>query len=285
MIHGLSIDVEDYYQIIYQDFFHYSTPPSPEVERNTEWFLETLAGAGVHATFFVLSSVARQYPELIRRIVKEGHEIGVHGSDHKYIYRMHPLEFREEIRCAKQEVEEISGSKAAGHRAPAFSIRKDTFWAIDILQEVGFMYDSSIYPVQTKRYGIKTAEKTIYRLPNGLYEIPLSCLEFLGRAIPVAGGGYIRHFPYWWTKYAIRKLEELKRHAVVYVHPYEFEESYPRLNYSEENNFLLRLWIHTILQAHNRGAKQRKKLQLLLAEFSFVPLHELLARQEQTTAA
>ncbi len=278
MMHGLSIDVEDYYQVIYRDFFQHRVPPSPEVERNTQWVLETLATKKVRATFFVLSNVARRYPELITRIVKEGHEIAVHGSDHTYIYLMKPAEFKAEIRHAKQEIEDISGSMAVGHRAPAFSITKETFWAIDILQEIGFVYDSSIYPVQTKRYGIKEAEKSIYRWPNGLYEIPLSCLECLGRTVPVAGGGYIRHFPFWWTRYAIKRLEQLNRQAIVYMHPYEFEESYPRLANYGENNMSLKLMIHTLLQGHNRGKKQRKKLNLLLAEFTFVPLRELIAR-------
>lgn len=278
MLHGLSIDVEDYYQIIYRDFFQRSIPPSPEVEQNTNWILETFARAGIHATFFVLSNVARRYPELIKRIVGEGHEIGVHGSDHKYIYLMKPAEFKEEIRRAKQEIEEISGSIAVGHRAPAFSIRKEAFWAIDILWELGFMYDSSIYPVQTKRYGVKETEKSIYRWPNGLYEIPLSCLECLRKTVPVAGGGYIRHFPFWWTRYAFKRLEQLNRPVIVYMHPYEFEESYPRLANYGDNNVSLKLMIHNLLQGHNRGKKQRKKLQLLMAEFNFVPLRELIAR-------
>jgi polysaccharide deacetylase family protein (PEP-CTERM system associated) len=275
MKHGLSIDVEDYYQILYQDYFQIKTAPSLEVEQNTNRLLDMLSKYKVQATFFVLGNVAHQYPSLIKRIVLEGHEIGAHGYEHKYIFKMKPDEFREEIKRAKGEIEDLSGAQVIGHRAPAFSITKGVFWAVDILLELGFLYDSSIYPIQGKRYGIGDSIKTVYRWPNGLHEIPLSCLEILGKKIPVAGGGYIRHFPYWCTQFALSRLEKLKRPAAVYMHPYEFEDSYPEID-SPNKPIPMKLRIHTFLQAHNRGKKQWGKLTKLLSDFQFVPLKNLL---------
>ncbi len=275
MKHGLSIDVEDYYQIIYQDYFRKKEPPSFEVEYNTNKLLDTMGASRSKATFFILGNVVHQFPKLAKRIVNEGHEIGIHGYDHKYISKIKPEEFRDEIKRAKNEVEQLSGGRVFGHRAPAFSITEESFWAIDILLEEGFIYDSSIYPIKGKRYGIKGTRKTIYSWPNGLYEIPLSCLDIIGKTVPAAGGGYIRHFPYWWTKFSIRRLQELQRPAVVYLHPYEFEESYPAIP-SQYKPIPLKLKVHTIMQAHNRGGKQKKKLDLLLHDFTFVPLKDLL---------
>jgi polysaccharide deacetylase family protein (PEP-CTERM system associated) len=254
---------------------------SSEVERNTAWLLELLGEAGVRATFFILGNVAQAFPSLVRRIARDNHELGIHGYDHKYICKITPGDFREEIKRARGEIQDLTGVQVYGHRAPAFSITRESFWAVDILRELGFLYDSSIYPVKARRYGIRDAQKKIYRWPNGLYEVPLSCIELLGKAVPVAGGGYIRHFPYWWTRFAVRRLERLSRPAVVYMHPYEFEASYPRL---EQAAVPRSLRIHTMLQAHNRGAKQREKLCSLLADFTFIPLRDLIARHTHEPA-
>ena len=279
MQHGLSIDIEDYYQIIYKDYFGKAIPPSPEVERNTQWILDELNRHGTKATFFTLGNVAQQFPSLIQRIAREGHELAVHGYEHKYISKMSQNEFREELKKAKGIIEDIASCSVLGHRAPAFSITKESFWAVDVLQEEGLLYDSSIYPIKGKRYGIKGASKTIYQWPNGLYEIPLSCIELFGKSIPVAGGGYVRHFPCWWTRFAIRRLEKLERPAVVYMHPYEFENAYPKIG--KPVNFKLK--IHTLLQAHNRGATQRSKFKSLLSDFLFIPLRALI--EQRTTQA
>ena len=276
MNHGLSIDVEDAYQIVYRNYFHMDIPPSDEVERNTHWFLDTLGEAGVKATFFILGNVARTYPRLIRRVADEGHEIGVHGNDHTFIFTMQPEEFRDQIRRAKRDIENCSGGRVLGHRAPAFSITKASFWALDILQEEGFLYDSSIYPFKGRRYGIEDASRTIYRWHNGLCEVPLSCLTLFGKTVPVAGGGYIRHFPYWWTRYAIKSLEAAGRPAVVYMHPYEFESTYPAYGKLQQPG-PLKLKIITVIQARNRGMSQRKKCRALLSGFSFIPLRDLIA--------
>lgn len=275
MKHGLSFDIEDYHQIIFQDYFLKDVPPTAEVEANTHWLLDTLAEAHGKATFFLLGNVARTYPAVAKRIVEEGHEIGVHGYDHKYIGTLTPNEFRDEIKRAKDEIENSSGGKVVGHRAPAFSITADSLWAIDVLKELNFIYDSSIYPFAGRRYGMANVSKNIYRWPNNLYEIPLSCLTIAGKTIPVAGGGYIRHFPYWWTKYVMRRLGKINQPAIVYMHPYEFEYSSPS-QYPYGESIPRKLRIHNILQSLNRGKNQRRKFLSLLADFTFVPLNCLI---------
>ena len=145
MQHGLSIDVEDYYQVILKDYCSLDTDPSPEVDRNTRWILDLLCGRRVQATFFVLGTVAKRYPNLIRRMADEGHEIGVHGYDHRQIFTMSPQEFSSDIRKARQLIEDCTGQQVVGYRAPAFSITRDSYWALDILAAEGFLYDSSMY--------------------------------------------------------------------------------------------------------------------------------------------
>jgi polysaccharide deacetylase family protein (PEP-CTERM system associated) len=275
MEHGLSFDIEDYYQIIYCDYFQIEAIPSAEVERNTHWILDTLLEAGISATFFLLYDVARQFPPLVKRIVHEGHEIAVHGYDHSLVYAMQPAAFRSAVTRAKEEIEHYAGAQAVGYRAPAFSLNQSSLWAIDILKESGFLYDASIKNIKKYSLCAPCFQKSIYRWPNGLYEIPLSCVNILGRDIPVAGGGYLRHFPYWWTKYALQRLESKRCPGIVYMHPYEFENSYPRIN-AHHKPVSAKLRAHTILQAHNRGQKQREKYKLLLADFSFSTLRNLI---------
>jgi polysaccharide deacetylase family protein (PEP-CTERM system associated) len=279
MQHGLSIDVEDYNQIILKDYFSIDAEPSPEVERNTQWLLDFLSGKCAQATFFVLGNVAQRFPNLIRRMADEGHEIGVHGYDHRQIFTMSPQEFSSGIKNAKQIIEDCSGRQVAGHRAPAFSITEASGWALDILAEAGFIYDSSIYPINGRRYGIEHAEKSVHRLSNGLYEIPLSCITLWGTTLPIAGGGYFRHFPYWWTKWAVTYNARIGRPGVVYLHPYEFELAPPAIDAAGAPLPFRRryaLFIHNLLQSHNRGARQRQKFTALLSDFSVCPLRRLL---------
>ncbi|MCX8042500.1 MAG: DUF3473 domain-containing protein [Desulfobacterota bacterium] len=275
MIHGLSVDVEDYHQIVSKNYLDKDIAPSAEVERNTLYLLETFAHVGVKATFFVLANVARAYPALIRQIAAAGHEVGVHGYEHTLIYTMSRSIFKSSIARAKEEIEAITGCAVQGHRAPAFSITKDAAWAYDILKELGFVYDSSVYPIRGKRYGIPDAPRHIHRLTNGLYEVPLASIKLLGFSIPVAGGGYLRYFPFFWTVYAMKRIEHEGRPAVVFIHPYEFEETPPSA-FPYGVPLPLRLKLHNTLQAFNRGKRHRGKLRSLLARYRFAPIRELV---------
>lgn len=283
MIHGLSVDVEDYHQIVCKNYLCKDIPPTEEVERNTRYLLETFAHARVKATFFVLANVARAYPKLMQKISAEGHELGVHGYEHVLVTTLSPSAFRSSMARAKEEIEAITGCAVQGHRAPAFSITKDSSWAYDILKELGFVYDSSVYPIHGKRYGIPDAPRHIYRLPNGLYEVPLATIELLGISIPVAGGGYLRYFPFFWTTYALRRIERAGRPAIVFVHPYEFEETPPSA-FPYEGPLPWQLRLHNRLQAINRGKRHREKLKCLLARYRFAPLVELVRQHMHQTA-
>ncbi|MCX5633504.1 MAG: DUF3473 domain-containing protein [Phycisphaerae bacterium] len=226
MLNALTIDVEDYWSILYRDWLHVKDAiPSEAVVRNTRWFLQVLAEYNTKATFFILGEVAQCFPELIKEISRAGHEIAVHGFYHRQIFKLSRDEFKKETGDAKKLLEDLSGQEAIGHRAPAFSINKDTQWALEILAEEGFVYDSSISPMQGRRYGWPGFKKEIHRMPltNGqsIIEVPMSTVSLGIKELGI-GGGYMRHLPYFYTKWAIGHIQK-KRPAIIYLHPYEID--------------------------------------------------------------
>lgn len=278
-INGLSVDVEDYSSIFSRDWLHLEADPSDAVIKNTEWFLETLSRYDVKATFFILGEVAKKFPSLIEEIAKAGHEIGVHGFYHKQIFKLAEEEFRQEILDCKKLLEDITSGSVLGHRAPAFSIIPKTEWALEILAQEGFKYDSSVYPISGKRYGWADFGKNISKinLPSGrnIIEVPMSTITVFGKTLPAAGGGYIRHFPYWVTQLAIKRIQKT-RPVIVYMHPYEIDiEEQPFSTEhlcAEDKNKATKL--HK-LQLRNRETMPQK-INKLLSEFDFVPLKKVL---------
>jgi polysaccharide deacetylase family protein (PEP-CTERM system associated) len=226
MLNALSIDLEDEHCAFARDWLHIDIEPSDAVVKNTECFLEIFAQYNVNATFFILGEVAQKFPSLIKRIAESGHEIAVHGFYHKQIFKLTQEQFRREVTDCKKLLEDITSYSVVGHRAPAFSIMPHTHWALEVLSQEGFKYDSSIYPISGKRYGWPGFSKGICRLnlSRGLsiIEVPMSTITIFGKALPVAGGGYIRHFPYYITKKAIERIQKT-RPAVIYMHPYEID--------------------------------------------------------------
>ena len=278
--HGLSFDVECYYQIIAKDFLSRFIEPTEEVVRNTEWILETLSRHRTKATFFTLGNVARRFPALVKRMAAAGHELAVHGDEHLYLMHLSPAAFREELKRARGPIEDAVGRAVSGHRAPAFSVTAETLWALDVLKDMGFAYDSSIFPIKGKRYGIPEAPRTAYRLPNGLIEVPLTAVTWRGRTMPAAGGGYARLFPYAFSRWALNQCEAEGRPAVTYFHPHEFEPTAPRLpprSGSVPLSRRLKLMKFNAVQARGRGPGFRRKLERLLGEFRFVPVGEIAA--------
>lgn len=272
MTNALTIDVEDYWSIFSRDWLHKDTEPTEMVVKNTEWFLETLAGHNVKATFFVLGEVAKKFPSLIKKITEDGHEIGAHGFSHKQIFKLSKEQFRQEVAESKKLLEDITGKAIMGYRAPAFSIMPQTKWALEILAQEGFKYDSSIYPISGKRYGWPGFSKDICKLdlPSGrrIVEVPMSTVRIFGRDLPAAGGGYIRHFPYAITKWAIKRIQKT-RPTVVYMHPYEFSSDRPRVaNSSLFVRKRFRSAMFSTLQYRNRWT-MKSKLRKLLADFEF----------------
>ncbi len=224
----LTIDVEDYFQVAaFEDIIQPSSWNSLEfrVESNTDRILDILAQRQVKATFFVVGWVADKCPALVKKIASSGHEVGCHSYWHRKIYDLTPEQFRADTLQAKDVLENILGRKINGYRAPSYSITKKSLWALDILEELGFTYDSSIFPIYHDNYGIPDAPRFEYKLSNhDMIEYPISTSLILDRKIPVAGGGYFRLFPYWFTKIALNRINNREHQPFIfYLHPWEVD--------------------------------------------------------------
>jgi polysaccharide deacetylase family protein (PEP-CTERM system associated) len=275
MINALTIDLEDYYHVRafrdQQPMGEWSSKLS-RVERNTDYLLDLLDAAQYRATFFTLGWVAEQHPHLVRRVAERGHEIACHSLRHRIVYEMSKDEFREDTRRAKRLLEDCSGSRVFGYRAPSFSITRDSLWALDILCELGFTYDSSTFPVRHPEYGIPEGARSPHRVqtPSGsIVEFPMTTLELVGRRSPFGGGAYFRFLPYWYTRWGIRYLNACENRSVcVYLHPWELDPEQPRMS----GNLTSRMR-HYIGMGRTPG-----KFRRLLSDFEFCPLSELAAR-------
>ena len=209
---SITIDVEDGINIAMKDHFKISMPPTERVISNVDILLGLFEKHNTKATFFILGEVAEAYPDLIKKIASNGHEIGVHGYHHEQLYILKPAKVSTEIRKAKCLIEDISGSSVYGFRAPAFSINMRNPWVLNLLANLGFKYDSSIVPVRMGRYGWKGFEKQIVRIEFSndefLIEAPLPVIKILGYTTLTGGGGYLRYFPLFFTNWAISNISK-----------------------------------------------------------------------------
>lgn len=231
---ALTIDVEDYFQVSAFDPYiprdDWDSIPC-RVERNIDRILSLLEKKGINATFFTLGWIAKRYPSMVRRIVENGHELASHGCDHDRVTELGSDEFYKDIADSKKILEDISGFPVIGYRAPSFSINKQNYWALNLLEEAGYLYSSSIYPVHHDHYGIPDAPRfAFYPNPTGkLLEVPITTVNLLGRNIPVGGGGYFRLWPYAVSRWFIQRVNEKdQRSAVFYFHPWEIDPDQPR---------------------------------------------------------
>ena len=268
IINYLTIDVEDYFQVsAFEKLIHPSAWDGyvSRVERNTGKILALLEEYEVKGTFFIVGWTAERYPNMVREIVDRGHEIGCHSYLHQKIYDLNPEEFREDTKKAKNILEDITGRAVTGYRAPTYSITKKSLWALDILEELGFRWDSSIFPIFHDNYGIPDSPRFEYKLPeNNLKEYPISTALLLGRKIPVAGGGYFRIFPYWFKKMALRSINKLEQKPFVfYLHPWEIDPDQPRIPHAG--------W-KSRFRHYNNLEKTEDRLTLLLQHFQFGPI-------------
>jgi polysaccharide deacetylase family protein (PEP-CTERM system associated) len=264
-LHALTIDVEDWPQ----STLDFSLPITERAARNTRLLLDILRQHKVRATFFVLGLFAERLPEVVAEIAADGHEIGSHGYSHKPVFGIGPAAFADELARSVSLLEEISGQPVVGYRAPDFSITNDSLWALNIIANQGLHFDSSIFPYRNSRYGIADAPRHAYALANGLIELPLSTVRWGRRTWPVAGGGYLRLYPYFVTRWAIRRIEAERAPAVVYLHPYELD---PTELDEIEWPVPARL---RLTQGLNRR-RTRAKLEQLLQDFRFGPVTEVL---------
>lgn len=230
---ALTIDVEDYFQVsAMAPYIPRSDWDSREcrVERNVDLLLAMLARHGVQATFFTLGWVAERYPQLVRRIVEQGHELASHGYGHQRASDLDHAAFREDIVRAKQLLEDIGGVAVQGYRAPSFSIGSSNLWAFDSLQEAGYRYSSSIYPIQHDHYGMPDAPRFAHKVADGLIEVPVTTLRVRQRNLPSSGGGYFRLLPYALSRWMIGRVNQVDRQpAIFYCHPWEFDPGQPRV--------------------------------------------------------
>lgn len=223
---AFTVDVEDGVSIAMRDVFETKVPQTHRVVENTKKIIDLLAKYNVKGTFFILGQVAEEFPNLIKDIADEGHEIGVHGYNHLQFFRMTPTQAREELSRAKNLLEDLTGQSVEGHRAPAFSVNSSTAWALDVIAECGFQYDSSIIPLKGKRYGWPGFPQNIVRIHtssgNSIIEVPISTVKLLNNFVAFSGGGYLRLFPFQFTKWAFKKTLQ-RRPSILYVHPYELD--------------------------------------------------------------
>lgn len=273
LVNALTVDVEDYFHVA-----ALSSAISREswstreyrVEQNTERLLRLLADKGIEGTFFVLGWVAERSPGLLRRIAHAGHEVACHGYSHQLIYRQGPEEFREETQRAKALLEDAVGQPVLGYRAASFSITRASLWALDVLVDLGFEYDSSIFPIRHDRYGIPDASPHPgpVRAPSGrsITEFPMNAATFLGLRVPVSGGGYFRIFPYWLTRAGLRQINRAGRPFMFYLHPWELDPDQPRVRVGMLSRF----------RHYTNLARCERRLGTLLDEFAFAPAARVL---------
>jgi polysaccharide deacetylase family protein (PEP-CTERM system associated) len=271
---AFSVDVEDYFQVAAL------APANPReawpqresrVERNTQRLLDLAAARGVRGTFFVLGWIAERHPGLVKRIAAAGHEIASHGFSHELIYTQSPAQFREETTRSKGLLEDLAGEAVIGYRAASFSITRKSLWALDVLIDLGFRYDSSIFPIRHDRYGIPGASPEPGRVtaPSGrtLAEFPMSAASFLGVKVPVSGGGYFRLLPYWVTRRGLAQVNrKLGRPFTFYLHPWEVDPDQPRFEVSWLSRF----------RHYNNLHRCEPRLERLLGEFRFGTMREVL---------
>ena len=230
---ALTIDVEDYFQVsAFAPHIARADWDSREcrVERNVSRILEMLDHAKIKATFFTLGWIAERYPQLIRRIVQEGHELASHGYGHERASDQNWESFFTDVNLAKILLEDLTGVEVRGYRAPSFSIGKDNQWAFDCLAKAGYRYSSSIYPIAHDHYGMPDAPRFAYEVRPGLLEIPITTLRLLGRNFPSSGGGYFRLLPYALSRWMLNRVNQGDGQAAIfYFHPWEIDVDQPRV--------------------------------------------------------
>ena len=276
---ALSIDLEEYFQVStfekLLDRESWGSLPS-RVEASTHQLLDAFDETGNRATFFVLGWVAERYPALVAEIAKRGHEIACHGYFHELVYEIGPERFRTDLQRSCEIIEKVSGCAPRGYRAPSYSVTEQSLWALDILAEEGFTYDSSIFPIHHHRYGIPSFERRPVRLalPGGasIDEFPMTTLQLGRLTIPMAGGAYLRFMPGRVFRWGFERLVKAGQPTVLYLHPWEIDPDQPRQDVS------LKVRVNHYHNLHRTQAR----LVGLLEAFDFAPLADVLAGLERS---
>ena len=268
--HVISFDVEEHFQVA--AFWSAArrrewNQLASRVERNTRKIVDLLSEHSTKATFFVLGWVAERHPDLVKDLAQQGHEIASHGYGHELVHTQTPTQFREDVRRSKQILEDLIGRTVVGYRAPSFSITPQTKWAISVLIEEGYRYDSSIYNRFRSTQGGTVNRAGTYQLKTEagtILEVSPSTINACGLQLPVAGGGYFRLFPYAASKFFLKNLEKQGSQLVMYLHPWEFDPEQPRMKGSFVSKFRHYLNLR----------KTEARLHQLVTDFRFTSIRE-----------
>lgn len=275
----LTVDVEDWFHICgVEELIPEATWPQLEsrVTINTVKILEVLSKRKIKATFFVLGFIAERYPELVKNIAEEGHEISIHGYSHQRVYTMTPDLFRQDIRKAVEIISTIIKSPVKGYRAPEWSIRNDSLWALDILQQEGFIYDSSLAPLPIIGNPRYDKVPTHLQLAQGrLWEFPPLVAATGVVNVPIGGGWGLRTFPYWLIRSTIGKINSQGHPALIYLHPREFDSCCPSIKLPWIKKFVLQAGVEST----------EKRVARLLDDFHFTSISAALSKTILTNNA
>lgn len=269
-----TVDVEDYFQV---EAFSQNIDRNDwniyecRVEKNTDIILKLLDDNNIKATFFTLGWIAKNYPSVVKKIAQQGHEIASHGMNHQLIYNQSPDVFRIETKESKSLLEDLCQTEVIGYRAATYSIIQKSIWALDILAEEGFKYDSSIFPMRHDKYGIADANPVPHTLetPSGykIVEFPISTVKTKFATFPVAGGGYFRIFPYFYTRWGLNKLNKNNQPFVFYIHPWELDPEQPRIEGAT---------LFTKFRHYTNIKKTHARLSMLMRDFNFSTMRDVL---------
>ncbi len=270
MRNAITVDVEDYFHTeamsaaVSRD--EWEKMPS-RVEENTRRLYDLFERYGVHGTFFFLGWVAEKFPHLVQEAVARGHELACHSHYHRAVFRLTPAEFHEDTRRAKQAIEDAGGAPVLGYRAPSFSMVPGTEWALEILAELGFTYDSSVNPIRHDFYSNAGAPRSPHKVSGGrLLELPIATRRFAGQNLPMGGGAYLRIFPLAYSKWGLKAINRAEGPAMFYLHPWEIDEHQPRLAVSLKSR----------LRQYTNLGRMYPKLESLLQTFEFGTVRDVI---------
>ncbi len=279
LTNALTIDVEDYFQVsAFAPYIKRSEWDTREcrIERNVGRILDMLLERETKATFFTLGWIAERYPSLIRRIVAEGHELASHGYGHERASDLTEATFYEDIRVAKQILEDMCGVAVKGYRAPSFSIGVGNLWAFDSLVRAGYQYSSSVYPIQHDHYGMPDSPRFAYQVRPGLLEIPITTLRVLDRNLPSSGGGYFRLLPYAMSRWMLNRVNSCDQQpGIFYFHPWEIDVDQPRIDGVDSK---------TRFRHYVNISRMEGKIKQLLGDFKWGRMDEVFLKNTQGEA-
>jgi polysaccharide deacetylase family protein (PEP-CTERM system associated) len=280
LYNALSVDVEDWFQVgAFETVISRDSWDAREcrVERNTDALLAMFDTAGIKGTFFTLGWVAERYPALMRRIADAGHEMGNHGSNHDRVFTFTAEQFAADIDRSRKAIEDASGARVIGYRAPSFSFTKETPWAHQILAEQGYVYSSSINPIAHDHYGWADAPRFAFKplKDSDLIEIPVTTAMLGKRRIGAGGGGFFRLLPYVYSRWAVRQVNAEQRPGIIYFHPWEIDVDQPRV----ENAPLKSKFRH-----YTKLSSMAPKLERLIGDFKWDRLDVIVERERAKLA-